>query len=134
MCALVEDAMVFKKDINPFILKDETCDSYGLLALMNSILISYLYVNSSTIATKDDFRQTTLAELRALPIPSSEALLPLANFAKQLERLYSEAEQCKTEPERRSIKRQIDSIEDKIDNLVFEIYSVSSKEAEKIRK
>jgi hypothetical protein len=28
-----------------------------------------LYVKSSSIASKDDFRQTTLSELRSLPIP-----------------------------------------------------------------
>jgi len=31
-------------------------------------LFSWFYLNSSSIATKDDFRQTTLAELRKLAI------------------------------------------------------------------
>ena len=59
---------VFKKDINPFIVKSEDIDAKFLLAIMASKLISYLYVNTSSIATKDDFRQTTLSELRQVPI------------------------------------------------------------------
>lgn len=36
---------------------------------MASKFISYLYLSMSSIAKKDDFRQTTLGELRKLPIP-----------------------------------------------------------------
>ena len=36
---------------------------------MASKLISYIYLSLSSIASKDDFRQTTLAELREVPIP-----------------------------------------------------------------
>jgi len=46
---------------------------FFVLGILNSRLISYLYVNTSSIATKDDFRQTTLAELRRLPIPTPQS-------------------------------------------------------------
>ena len=39
-----------------------------LLGILNSKLISFLYIGNSSIGTKDDFRQTTLAELRKIPI------------------------------------------------------------------
>src|ERR1039458_2377740 len=61
--------MVFKKDINPFVLTVPKLSSKFILGILNSRLLSYFYVNTSAIATKDDFRQTTLAELRGLPIP-----------------------------------------------------------------
>ena len=66
---------VFKKDINPFIVIRDDIDTKFLLGILASKLISYLYVNTSSIATKDDFRQTTLSELRRLPIiiPSKDS-------------------------------------------------------------
>ena len=70
--ALFGKQMVFKKDLNPFVLTDPTYNPLFLLALLNSRLLSYLYINTSTIATKDDFRQTTLAELRRLPVVISQ--------------------------------------------------------------
>lgn len=64
----IDEAMVFKKDVSPFLVTDNRIEPSYLLAVLNSRLISWLYVNTSSIATKDDFRQTTLAELRALPV------------------------------------------------------------------
>ena len=61
--------MVFKKDINPFIPIDSQFSPKYLLAIMASKLISFIYLSLSSIASKDDFRQTTLAELREVPIP-----------------------------------------------------------------
>jgi hypothetical protein len=59
---------VFKKDLNPFIITNKNFDTKYVLGLLNSKLFSWLYINSSSIATKDDFRQTTLSELRKLQI------------------------------------------------------------------
>jgi adenine-specific DNA-methyltransferase len=68
-----DQKMVFKKDINPFIVNDPSFDTKFLLAVMASRLISFIYLNLSTIASKDDFRQTTLAELREVPIPDIQS-------------------------------------------------------------
>ncbi|MBU8754123.1 Eco57I restriction-modification methylase domain-containing protein [Priestia megaterium] len=64
----VEEDLVTKKDLNPFMIKDHNFLPLYVLALMNSKLLSYIYINFSSIATKDDYRQTTLEELRELPI------------------------------------------------------------------
>lgn len=93
LCTYSQDQMVLKKDINPFVLVDAAIDPFALLAVMNSRTCSYLYVNSSAIAMKDDFRQTTLAELRALPVPRLERGSAdsnrLATMAQELLRLGS---------------------------------------------
>ncbi len=68
MACYYNQDLIVKKDLNPFIIKDENYHIFYLLALINSKLLSFLYLNQSTIATKDDFRQTTLSELRKLPI------------------------------------------------------------------
>jgi len=68
MATYVEEDFVTKKDLNPFVNQSEEYSLKYLLASLNSSLHSYLYIMSSALATKDDFRQTTLSELRALPI------------------------------------------------------------------
>ena len=72
MASYCDYDLITKKDLNPFIITDKRFYTKFILALLNSTLISYLYLNQSTIAKKDDFRQTTLAELRKLPIPFTE--------------------------------------------------------------
>lgn len=72
--AYTEEKMVFKKDINPFIPTDNNYTCKFLLAVMASRFVSFVYLNISSIASKDDFRQTTLAELREIPIPKISLL------------------------------------------------------------
>lgn len=67
LCSYTDKNFAFSKDTNPFILNEKKKTLY-VLACLNSKLMSYMYVNLSSIATKDDFRQTTLGELRDLPI------------------------------------------------------------------
>lgn len=61
---------VVKKDLNPFLRDGATESLQYLLANLNSSLHSYLYINQSSVALKDDFRQTTLTDLRKLPYRS----------------------------------------------------------------
>jgi len=84
--AYTDEKMVFKKDINPFIPRGNQFQAKYLLAILASKFISYFYVNSSVIATKDDFRQTTLTELRSLPIPDipPEQQAPLVALVEQI--------------------------------------------------
>ncbi len=55
--AYTEEKLVFKKDINPFIPTSDQYSAKYLLGILASAFISRRYVNSSVIATKDDFRQ-----------------------------------------------------------------------------
>jgi hypothetical protein len=109
--------MVFKKDINPFISTDKNYSAKFLLAILASRYISYLYVKSSTIATKDDFRQTTLTELRNLPIPEMDktAQQPFITLVDQI----LEAKQQ---------GKDTSDLEKAIDDLVYELYGITEEE------
>jgi len=112
-----ERKMVFKKDINPFISINPDFPTKYLLAILASKYISYLYINSSTIATKDDFRQTTLAELRNIPIkittPKVQKLF--INIVDQILNL--------------KLKNQNDlELEQQIDLMVYKIYILTFDE------
>jgi hypothetical protein len=75
-----------KKDLNPFVLTEPQYNLLFLLSNINSMLFSYLYTQASTAAGKDDFRQTTLAALRALPIRNINFIMPPQGRATTSER------------------------------------------------
>lgn len=135
MCTYMEEKLVFKKDINPFILqsldKDKTLFLTGIL---NSKLFSYLYINSSAVATKDDFRQTTLAELRKMPIPNldkiegSNFFQRTITFVSLIIKLNKNLTFAKTAHEQTVLQRRIDATDKQIDKLVYELYGLTTEE------
>ena len=111
--------LVFKKDINPFVIVDNSFTTKYVLAILASKFISYLYINISAIALKNDFRQTTLSELR-------EILIPKISLKKQ-NVIIKEVNQIlalkKTDP-----TADTSQIENKIDQMVYALYGLTDKE------
>ena len=85
-----------------------------LLAILNSSLMSFLYITRSTAATKDDFRQVTLAGLRELPV-----IFPDSDTTEELAELVSEREHQ---------KGNVEELERKIDAIVYKVYGVTDDE------
>src|SRR5690606_40952802 len=114
-----DEKLVFKKDINPFIPIDKNFDCYFLTGIVASKLISFIYLNSSSIATKDDFRQTTLSELRKLPIPNIDInkQKPICDIVKEILRLKSESSNSDTT-----------NLENQINQLVYQLYDLTEEE------
>ncbi|MFZ4413861.1 MAG: Eco57I restriction-modification methylase domain-containing protein, partial [Bacteroidales bacterium] len=117
--AYCEEKLVFKKDINPFIPTDSNFDAKYLTAILASKFISFIYLNSSTIATKDDFRQTTLSELRKLPIP-----IATYNLQNNIIRIVDNILALKLD----DYKTNTTSLESEIDQLVYQLYGLSEEE------
>ena len=132
----IDERMVFKKDINPFIIKNVDISPHFVLGVLNSRLVSYLYINTSSIATKDDFRQTTLAELRRLPIrvinfsdPSDKSCHDrMVGLVEQILSLHKQLLVAKTDQEKTVVQRQIDATDKQIDALVYELYGLTKEE------
>ncbi len=96
MATAAKEPFVVKKDLNPFVLTDRLYNLFFLLASMNSMLFSYLYTQASTAAGKDDFRQTTLAALRVLPIRRIAFTTPTSERARLLEKARNLYDYCMT--------------------------------------
>jgi type I restriction-modification system DNA methylase subunit/predicted type IV restriction endonuclease len=132
MAVYCREKMVFKKDVNPFVISDLSWNPLYILGIINSRLISYLYINTSSIATKDDFRQTTLAELRRLPI----AVMPsrskkgerIVDLVDTMIKLYEKLSTSRTAHEKTVIQRQIGATDRQIDRLVYELYGLTEEE------
>ena len=114
-----DERIVFKKDINPFIIQDNSFDTKYVLSVLASKFISYFYVNISSIALKDDFRQTTLTELRELFIPrlSNEEQQPFITKAIEILALKQE-----------NSKADTTVLESEIDQMVYKLYGLTAEE------
>ena len=103
-----------------------------MLGVLNSRLLSYFYVNTSSIATKDDFRQTTLAELRRLPIPKLEPSdarhEKIVRLVQEMLSINEKLPTAHTDHEKTALQRQVDAIDRQIDLLVYELYGLTEEE------
>jgi len=114
-----EEKMVFKKDINPFIVNDKSFKTKYVLALLASKLISYIYINISTIATKDDFRQTTLAELRDIPIPKLDQTKQ-EDYVSIVDKILKQKQHDPS--------TDTSDLEAEIDRMVYNLYGLTEEE------
>lgn len=130
--------MVFKKDINPFVFSDDSWNPKYVLGILNSKLLSYLYINTSSIATKDDFRQTTLAELRRIPIrktnprvvSDAKAHKSIVTLVEQLLDSKTKLVSVKIDRDREFYQNKCESLDRQIDSLVYELYGLTQSEIE----
>jgi len=79
MATVATDVFVNKKDVYVFKPSAAGWRVNALLAVVNSRLMSFACLERDVAATKDDFRQTTLAGLRALPIRRIHFTTPADN-------------------------------------------------------
>ncbi len=78
MATFVDTEFVNKKDLYVLKITDKRFSPKFILGLINSKLVSYFKTKGSTTATKDDFSQLTLSDIRGLPIPLCSAVQQIA--------------------------------------------------------
>ena len=90
------------------------------MAILNSSLMSFLYLSRSTAAVKDDFRQVTLAGLRELPIifPDEIEMTELAQLVESRENRNGDNA----------------DLERRIDAIIYRAYGVTEPEQEAIEE
>jgi len=113
------------------ILAKPGVDPFVLLAILNSRLLSYLYVKHVTQARKDDFAQVTIRGLAGLPTPDPSRLnggSTLAALAQHMLDLQERLQTIKTDHEKIVLQRQIDATDKQIDQLVYELYGLTDEE------
>jgi len=92
MATISADVFVNKKDVYVFKPLATRWHVQALLALVNSTLMSFAYLERDVAAAKDDFRQTTLDGLRGLPIRRIHFTTPATErteMLRELKRTYS---------------------------------------------
>ncbi|MFO7665693.1 MAG: hypothetical protein R6V76_03660 [Desulfobacterales bacterium] len=88
------------------------------------------------IATKDDFRQTTLAELRRFPIPFPDFKnkadktrhTRLVALVEKMLALTPKLRGASSESEKAALQNAVTTTDAEIDRLVYELYGLTSDE------
>jgi len=107
-----------------------------LLAILNSRLISWYFVNVNSVARRDDFPKIIIQQTREIPLPD-----PNSRFAKSCQNrvveltcvvsdLFKRLRTTRTPVENASIERQIAATDAEIDRLVYELYGLTEEEIE----
>ena len=123
MAARTQDIFVCKKDLYCLLLRDKELRLPALLAMLNSSMISFLYLSRSAAATKDDFRQITLTGLRDLP-------MPLGGMDSKQEEIENLVRTVERDPHSQ------DALEadQELDEIVFAAYGTSARERRGIKE
>jgi predicted type IV restriction endonuclease len=132
MATLATDTFITNKNIYSVLTKETSLNIAAILGVINSRLISYLYINQVTQAAKDDFPQVTIKDVLALPFPSlakdkarHDKMVALVNHMLSLNKQLASA---KTGHEKTALQRQIDATDRQIDKLVYELYGLTEEE------
>jgi hypothetical protein len=132
MATLVWDTFITNKNLYSILCEDKVSDIRVILGILNSRLISYLYINQVTQATKDDFPQVTIKDLLTLPFPLIENDKArhdrMVALVDQMLELHKQLASARTDHEKTAIQRQIDATDRQIDQLVYELYGLTEEE------
>ncbi len=132
MATLVDETFITNKNLYSVIAKDKLPNIVAILGILNSRLISYLYINQVTQATKDDFPQVTIKDVLALPFPALATAKArhdkMVFLVEQMLSLHKQLASAKTAHEKTSLQRQIDATDNQIDRLVYELYGLTEDE------
>ncbi len=135
MATFTSDTFITNKNLYSVLLKDKTKDLLTVLGILNSKLISYLYLKQVTQATKDDFPQVTIKDILTLPFPAKIDKTQqdsMVAYVEEMLVLQKQHAAARMPEEQNRIQRQIDAIDEQINNLVYLVYGLSVKETEEI--
>jgi len=127
MACFVDDTFITNKNL--YSLLPKNIDIFFLLGILNSRLLSYLYINQVTQASKDDFPQVTIKDTLNLPIPiepSESQKKKIIYSANRMLELYKRNPQTPHEKDR--LQREIAVTDAAIDRLVYELYDLTEEE------
>jgi hypothetical protein len=132
MAQFINKTFITNKNLYSIKLKDSSVSYWAVLGLINSKLFSYIYLKLVSQATKDDFPQITIKDFIGLPLPTLKNIqlynLEVAKLSELLSQLTIRLDSTKTPTERTAIERQIQTTDTQIDQLVYQLYGLTTEE------
>jgi TaqI-like C-terminal specificity domain/Eco57I restriction-modification methylase/N-6 DNA Methylase len=134
MAACADETFITNKNLYSLLVKPGGQEKeqllFAMLAILNSRLLSRLYLSQVAQATKDDFPQVTIADVLALPVPSfaPRQAEMLAQHANKLLALTPKLRAAKTDAERQALQNAVTATDEQIDALVYELYGLTPEE------
>ena len=132
MSSFVDNTFITNKNLYSIKLKRNSVSIKFVLALLNSKLLSYLYLSQVTQATKDDFPQVTIQDLKSLPVPEADvarhdALVALAERMLGLQAALADSE-ARSDDRRHALRRRIERLDEEIDAQVHALFGLNDEE------
>jgi hypothetical protein len=134
MCASVEGSFITNKNLYSLIVRPTKGlgeeGIWFLLGILNSRLVSSMYLEQVQQATKDDFPQVTIADVLSLPCPGPSpcVLRQVSLFARKMSALVPKLRTAKTDTERQTLQNAVTATDRQIDALVYELYGLTPDE------
>ena len=130
MATLALETFITNKNLYSGLPKSDFPRLEAILGMLNSRLISYLYINQVTQATKDDFPQVTIKDVLALPFPELDKARHdrLVQLVTAMLELHKHKAAASTQTEQDLFQRQIDATDRQIDARVYELYGLTEAE------
>jgi len=134
MASVAEDTFITNKNLYSILVRKEAeLGEFGesfMLGVLNSRLISRLYLSQVQQATKDDFPQVTITDVLALPcpVPSKGLLTKVAEHAEKLLLLVTKLRVSTSDSEKATLQNVITTTDQKIDALVYKLYGLTDEE------
>ena len=130
MASMTDATFITNKNLYSLIPRG--IDGRVLLGVLNSKLLSFLYIHQVTQATKDDFPQVTIKDILSLPFPSAEkinrAQVTLIAHVEQMLTLHKNLAAASSPTDKERLERQIRVTDNAIDALVYELYGLTQDE------
>lgn len=120
MASIAEAPFITNKNLYSCLARAPTTSLKAILAILNSSLLSRLYIDAVSQASKDDFPQVTITDVGALPFPS--VFIP-----EQQTELTALADEILT-AKRTGDEARVAGLEAEIDRRVYALYGLTAPE------
>ncbi len=130
MATFAPETFITNKNLYSVLPVSNRADLLATLGVLNSRLISHLYISQVTQATKDDFPQVTIKDVLALPFPEIDKAHhdKMVWHVQRMLDLHEQKQSAASEQARARIEREINVTDEHIDALVYELYGLSKEE------
>jgi hypothetical protein len=135
MASVSDETVITSKNL--YVLRSTSRESnLYLLGILNSTLFSRIYLSQVSQATKDDFPQLTIRDLKALPLrtidldDASDAARHdrMVKLVDRMLSLHKQLAAARTAHDKTVLQRQIDTTDRQIDQFVYELYDLTDDE------
>ena len=127
---IASNTFITNKNLYSLLLKNEKDSLYLFLGILNCKLISRLYLEQVSQATKDDFPQVTIKDILGLPMPAIEPKEAenISSFAFQMLDSKKQLASAITDSDKNFLQNKCNSLDRQIDKLVYELYNLTDEE------
>ncbi|CAG1004515.1 partial Type IIS restriction enzyme Eco57I, partial [Anaerolineae bacterium] len=132
MASVADKTFITNKNLYTIKCKKDDFPIEGILGILNSKLISFIYLNQVSQATKDDFPQVTITDILKLPFPTikteSVKIKKLIELVCNQNEVNKKILKSRIPHEKEHLERLSKTLDDNIDSLVYELYGLTPEE------